>query len=30
MNKDFEVTLLSKEEVGDKSKILQKVGIGCD
>lgn len=30
MNKDFEVTLLSKEEVGDKSKVLQKVGIGCD
>ena len=29
MNKDFEVTLLSKEEVGDKSKVLQKVGIGC-
>ena len=27
---NIEVTLLSKEEVEGKSKVLQKVGLGCD
>ena len=26
---NIEITLLSREEVKDKSKVLQKIGAGC-